>query len=219
MSNPLIYNVCILASEGVSKEVIVDKFVNRILIGDYKVTFRVDLPLETVEEKMKLQFWIYPHDYLTDLLNWDEFAYLHIRESNGIILMYDITNSESLNWASQRIQMIRNSIDRVPPILLIGNKLEIEKDREVSKDQVSQLKENDDISSSMEISLESGKNVEKAFVALTKMMLRKSNPEIGIGVKRIVFPKGNKYLTFLVVLLIYVVSVVTSLILYFVITS
>ena len=89
----------------------------------------------------------------------------------------------------------------------------------MSKDQVSQLKENDDISSSMEISLESGKNVEKAFVALTKMMLKKANPEIGIGVKRIVFPKGNKYLTFLVVLLIYVVSVVTSLILYFVITS
>ena len=104
------------------------------------------------------------------------------------------------------------------PILLIGNELEFEKDREVSK-QVSQLKEDDDISSYMEISLETGRNVEKSFLELTKMMLRKTNPEVGIGVKKIAFVRGNKYLTFLVVLLIYGVSVITSLILYFVITS
>ena len=217
MSNPLIYNVCILASEGVSKEAIVGKFVNLILKGDYKITFRVE-EKSRVEEKLKLQFWIFPYDHLKDLLNVEEFAYLQIRESNGIILMYDISNSESLNWASQRIQMIRNSIDRVPPILLIGNELEFEKDREVSK-QVSQLKEDDDISSYMEISLETGRNVEKSFLELTKMMLRKTNPEVGIGVKKIAFVRGNKYLTFLVVLLIYGVSVITSLILYFVITS
>jgi Ras-related protein Rab-1A len=219
MSEPLIYNVCILASKGVSKEAIVGNFVNRILKGEYKITFRVDLPLKSVEEKMKLQFWIFPYDYLTELVNWDEFAYLQIRESNGIIIMYDITDEETMKWAIERIQMIRKVIDRIPAILLVGNKLKSDKDREVSEEQITQLKHECEINSSMEISLETGKNVEKAFIELTRMMLKNSAPDCGIGVKKIAFPKGNKYYSLLVALLIYGVSVITSIILYFIITA
>ena len=209
MSSALTLNVCLLASEGISKETIVRDFLNRLLIDEYKIVIGVDAPTIKVEKKVKLPFWIF-----TSALDWEEFISKKIREANGIVIIYDLTDSETLTWASERIQSLKSNLDTVPPILLIGNNVELEDNREISEEQIKDFIEINGISSSMEISLKTGENIENTFMKLTKMMLRQTESDYQIEVTRIPREKGFKYLGILIAVLIYVISLITSLIAY-----
>lgn len=214
MSSSLVLNVCMLSSRGVSKETLVRDFLNQLLKEEYKVILGVDAPTETNEKKLKLQFWILPYKSLKDTLKWEEFLSNKIKGSNGLVIMYDITDAETLDWVSDRVQAIKNNLDYVPPVMLIGNKLEVEGNREISIEQLNEFKETNDISSSMEISLKTGENIEDTFMKLTEMMLKSTETEYQIKVKRTPPEKGPKHLAIIVAGLIFVISVVTSLIAY-----
>jgi len=209
MSSTLTLNVCLLASKGVSKEIIERDFLNQILTEEYKIIVGVDTPTATAEKKVKLQFWIFD-----TTLDWEEFISRHIHDSNGIVILYDITDSETLDWAFEKIQSIRSNLDHVPPILLIGNKLELEENREIKEEQLNDFIEVNEISSSMEISLETGENIENTFIKLTEMMLKSNESDYKIKVNRTPPLGGYKYLGALIAVLIYVISVITSLIVY-----
>ena len=92
--------------------------------------------------------------------------------------MYDITNLKSLQFLSERYEIIKELGYTNLPILLVGNKLDAEEDREIFPEQVKQFKKNHNLSSSIEISLKSGENVEKMFFDITKMILTAHNLEI-----------------------------------------
>ena len=122
----LTYNVCIIACEGVSKDSLVGNFVNQILKEEYKITLGIDLPIKTLKQKVRLQFWVFPYSQLIKVLNWEEFVSKKIRGSKGIIFIYDITNVETLSWVSDKIQVIKENLDHSPSILLLGNNLDLE---------------------------------------------------------------------------------------------
>ncbi len=54
--------------------------------------------------------------------------------------MYDITNINSFNSVPKWIQIIREIKDT--PIILVGNKSDLNRERVVSKEQGKELKEN-----------------------------------------------------------------------------
>ena len=107
----------------------------------------------------------------------------HVRHSHGAVMMYDITNAESLSRVSKWIQAIKNNTEDIP-VLLVGNKLDLKESREIFKEEVEKFKENNDLSSSMEISLKTGKNVERVFRKLTRLMLKKFVPDCRIAAKK-----------------------------------
>jgi len=205
-----------LSSRGVSKETLVRDFLNQLLKEEYKIILGVDAPTESIEKKLKLQFWIFPYKSLKDTLKWEEFLSNQIKGSNGIVIMYDITDAETLDWVSDRIQAIKNNLDYVPPVMLIGNKLEVEGNREISIEHVTEFKEANDISSSMEISLKTGENIENTFMKLTEMMLKNTESDYQVKINRIPPPKGYKHLGILIAIIIWTISVITSLIAYFI---
>jgi GTPase SAR1 family protein len=211
MSSNLTLNVCLLASKDVSRETIVENFLNRLLKDKYKVIVGVDAPTSTVEKKVSLQFWIYQAT-----LDWEEFISKQISTSSGIVIIYDITNPETLKWANERIQSIRSNLDNVPPILLIGDKIELKKNRKITDENIKEFVEVNKISSTTEISLKTGKNIEKTFMKLTEMIMKNTDYDYKIDVNRITPFKGYKYLGILIAVLIYVISVITSLIAYLV---
>jgi len=109
---------------------------------------------------------------LFKLSNEERFKFLwdqYLIGSNGVLMMYDITHSNSLNKITEFIQKVKNRLRSVP-ILLVGNKLDLEEKREVSKEEVDKFKEKHDISFSMEISLKTGENVEEMFMKLAEMI-------------------------------------------------
>ncbi|KKN52284.1 hypothetical protein LCGC14_0614470 [marine sediment metagenome] len=219
MSFQEIYKVCIIASRGISNEELTSKFLNRISSSkeEYKILVSSYNTLYSVEDHVKLEFWIFPYESIMNISNWEEFAWTHIKDSKGLVVVYDITKTETLDWILIKIHKIKNSLDDIPPILLVGNKLELKKNRQISAKQIRLIKESNDIFYSEEISLNSGENIEKMFMKLTKMMVRKTKPDSNIEIKRFTNKKEKLYLSLLIAVSIGGVSLIVSLIMYFVI--
>ncbi|MFX0005255.1 MAG: hypothetical protein ACFFA7_01925 [Promethearchaeota archaeon] len=87
-----------------------------------------------------------------------------------LILLYNVSNNKTLNKLLEN-QFIKNLKQDVP-ILLVGNKSTLEQNREVSKEQIEMLKEQYNILASMEISLNTGENVEEMFRTTAKILLK-----------------------------------------------
>jgi len=84
--------------------------------------------------------------------------------------MYDITNSNTLKQLPDWLQTIRENAGDIP-IILIGNKLDLEESREVSREVGIKFAEKYNLSAFAEISTKTGKNVEKVFQVLTEIII------------------------------------------------
>ena len=132
-------------------------------------------------------------------------------------MMYDIANEETLSWISQRIQIIKENLDHVPPILLVGNKAELEENREISKEKIKQFKKINDLSSSIEISLKTGEKIEKTFIKLTEMMLGKIKTDYRGEIKKLTFLKEHKSLAIFLFVSIIAITFLLSWFMYYLI--
>lgn len=90
--------------------------------------------------------------------------------SNVALIMYDITNSNSLKQLPDWLQIIRENAGDIP-IILIGNKIDFEISREVSKEAGIKFAEKYNLSAFIEISTKTGQNVEKVFTVLTEIII------------------------------------------------
>jgi Ras-related protein Rab-1A len=163
------FKVCVFADKDVGKKTLTG-FLKKVG-SDLNVEsiIGVDLFSKNIEikgKKVSLQLWIF-----SDKEDAREKDHFFIKGSNGVILMYDIANSRSLDFVSNSIQIIRNEIKYYIPILLVGNKLDLEEYREISKEQLEKFKEENYISESIEFSLETRENVENMFRKFIEMLL------------------------------------------------
>ena len=58
-----------------------------------------------------------------------------IKKADGIILMYDITNRESFDTISKWWDDILNNKEKDFPVILVGNKCDLEDERKVQKEE------------------------------------------------------------------------------------
>jgi Ras-related protein Rab-1A len=135
-------------------------------------TIGVDYKTKIVEDKknnemIKLQIW--------DTAGQDKFRCItknYFRGSNGILLIYDITNQNSFknirNWVSQ----IKESLGDEACIALVGNKVDLEKERKVANG-IGQNLANEFKMNFFETSAKNNFNIEGAFEALVKEMTDK----------------------------------------------
>ena len=59
----------------------------------------------------------------------------YIKKANGILLVYDITNKDSFENVNKWAQEIRDKSEDSIPIVLIGNKLDLEEERCINKEE------------------------------------------------------------------------------------
>ncbi len=158
----LIIKVCMFADNKVGKKLLTKKF----LKSTFKESVGVNFYIKDVEIDGKLIRW--------QLWDWSleekKIAPYYLDGTLGVLLIYDITNVETLSSLTEWIKLIRRYTKEGTPILLVGNKLDLEENRDVSKDEVEKLKKTYNISSSMEISTKTGENLEEMFLKLTEMM-------------------------------------------------
>ncbi|GAF79968.1 unnamed protein product, partial [marine sediment metagenome] len=124
----------------------------------------VDFESKTVKfrnEYAKLQIWI-----LSNQSRFQPLCHMYVASSQAAIIIYDITNLESLNKISEWCQLIRELNGNIP-IILIGNKLDLKELREVSIEQGISVKEKLQLSDFLELSIKNGENIEAMFERLT----------------------------------------------------
>ena len=129
--------ICLFADKEVGKKTLAfSSFLKNVFSEDLLAmnTNGVELTTKQVEfcgKLVILQFWIISDDSERFQSIWERY----IIGSKGVILMYDITRLNSLTRLSEWCQLVRNYRENTP-ILLVGNKLDLEEQREISKNQV-----------------------------------------------------------------------------------
>ena len=156
----LAYKVIILGLYGVGKTSIINKLMKKNPDKEYAPTISVDIKYFQVKINdiiIQIQFW--------DCCGNDEFALNTpnlFKNASIAILVYAINDKDKSfnnlqNWHNM---LLNNSYDHT--IILIGNKNDLEKEREVTKEEAENFKNKyDDIKVFLEVSSKTGNNIDK----------------------------------------------------------
>ncbi|MBY8992366.1 MAG: GTP-binding protein [Candidatus Lokiarchaeota archaeon] len=188
-----LFKVCLLADRDVGKTPL-SKYIDPSYVEEYSHVFGVDFLKKEVNTfgilsthmvwTISSPFWVF------------NLTKSYLNGANGIILMYDISNANSLNYLSKTLQNIKKpgKMDNFQ-FLLVGNKSDINQNREVSKEQIKKFKIENNISKSMEISIKTGKNIEKMFTRITTIAFKNitSIPSIPSSPRIIRTPYRREY--------------------------
>jgi small GTP-binding protein len=98
----------------------------------------------------------------------------YIKKANGILLVYDITDETSFKKIEAWYQNLSSDSNNILPIVLIGNKSDLEEERVVSTEDGEELAQKLKIENHFfETSCQSGKNVHEAINDLVQQIYDK----------------------------------------------
>ena len=170
MTDYVFDKIIFFGDEGVGKTTFIKKY---CLGGNpiYKKTLGVQI--------FKLKPDMSLHGYSFNFFFWDvsvrgpmrTLIKLYYKSAEGAIFMYDITNENSLNYFPDWFVDIRKYSGNIP-VLLVGNKIDLEKKHMASKNHAVILKERFGLSSLLEISVKSGENIYNMFEELIKFIIK-----------------------------------------------
>ena len=173
----LLFKILIIGDSGVGKSCLLLKFTDRYFNDSYISTIGVDFKIQTIQlnnKIIKLQIW--------DTAGQDRFKTIttsYYRGSHGIVIVYDITDKESfLNVRNWLAEVHKYASDNVK-ILLVGNKCDLEKDRQVSIQEGQELANKLNIPF-IEASAKDSTNVQQLFVKLTTILAENHSPKINV---------------------------------------
>ena len=129
---------------------------------DYKSRV-VTLPKS--KKRVKLQIW--------DTAGQEKYMSINknlFQRVQGIMLMYDISNEESFNHLNKWIEHIKENSSG-SPVILIGNKSDLEKERKVSKENGETFAKSHNLLF-FEASAKNGTNVNESFLKLGEIIIK-----------------------------------------------
>ena len=162
------FKIILLGEPEVEKAALAHRFCFDIFAPSERLTIGVDFYVKTIElqgMRIKLQVW--------DIGGEERFKFLiptYCKGANAAMIIYDITNSKSLNHISELAQIVREEASNVP-IMLIGSKLDLKEFRELNREEGLEIVKKYNLSSYSEISTKTGQNVEKSFETLTEILI------------------------------------------------
>ena len=102
----------------------------------------------------------------------------HLKKVDGILLIYDITNKATFENITKWINDIRQSRGKTLPVVLCGNKCDLE-DRRVIPTEMGKKKAEENGMSFIETSCKDGINIDEAFMELVKLIFNNSDENEG----------------------------------------
>ena len=122
--------------------------------------------VDVSDKKIKLQIW--------DTAGQERFRAVtrsYYRGAAGALLVYDVTRRATYNHLTSWLTDARNLTNPNTVIVLIGNKVDMEDQRDVSHEEAAAFaKENDLIF--VETSAKTGQNVEEAFLKTAQLIFK-----------------------------------------------
>ena len=168
-------NIITLGNGQVGKTSLIIKYVDNTFSLNYIQTLGMDFKIKMVKLQNSEEIRV----KLTDTAGQERFGSLssnYLKKANGIILIYDITSRESFealnNWADEIKE--KSKSDEARPIILIGNKLDLEGNRCISKEEGENFAKNNCGGINFyETSCKTGENVENAINDLVSQVYNK----------------------------------------------
>jgi len=128
------YNIALLGEGAVGKSAITIRFIKNVFIKEYNSTIEEQYPKNRIcinHEAFELN--ILDTAGMEDLRKASDDTM--IRKRDGYILVFDVTNRESFERIAYFRDVIRKYYSDTAPVLVVGNKVDEESRRMVSKDE------------------------------------------------------------------------------------
>ncbi|XP_057315331.1 ras-related protein Rab-4B-like [Hydractinia symbiolongicarpus] len=165
-----LFKFLIIGSAGVGKSCILHQFMENKFKQDAHHTIGVEFGSKVVNiggKSIKLQIW--------DTAGQERFRSVtrsYYRGAAGALLVYDITSRETYNTLTTWLTDARTLASPNIVIILLGNKKDLDADREVTFLEASRFAQENELIF-LETSAVTGENVEEAFLKCSRTILSK----------------------------------------------
>jgi len=110
---------------------------------------------------------------------------LYMKKAEGCLLVYSITMKSSFVDVQEIIeQLFRVKDSESVPIILVGNKCDMERERTVSREEGQKLASSLPNAQFMETSARDKVNVDACFIALAKQVMNENGPKSNGALKK-----------------------------------
>ena len=181
-----IYKIILVGDSGVGKTCLLSMYVKGVY-EETIPTIAVEFCTKEIElydgTKIKVQLW--------DTAGQERFkslAMTYYRKAFGILLLFDVTKKSSFNACKNYLEEVRNNSDKKCVIYLVGNKIDLENERQISKEEAENFAKNENIKY-IETSAVKNMKVTEVFTSLlnniyqikteddkSKLFLKNTNP-------------------------------------------
>jgi len=193
ISYEYIFKYIIIGDMGVGKSCLLHQFTEKKFSSDSPHTIGVEFGTRIIDvnsKKIKLQIW--------DTAGQERFRAVtrsYYRGAAGALLVYDITRRTTYNHLTSWLTDARNLTHPNTVIMLVGNKRDLESERDVTYEEASQFaRENGLIF--VETSAKTGENVEDSFLKTAKLIfqsIQEGNVDLNIdGSQKKLSPGSTK---------------------------
>ncbi|EAS04830.2 small guanosine triphosphatase family Ras family protein (macronuclear) [Tetrahymena thermophila SB210] len=172
MSYAYLFKYIIIGDTGVGKSCILSQFIDKRFKEKHDVTIGVEFGARMISfdnKNIKLQIW--------DTAGQESFRSItrsYYRSAAGALLVYDITKRESFQHLGRWLEEARQNGNPQMSFILVGNKCDLEQDRQVSYEEGEKFAKEHDLVY-LEVSAKTAYNVEEAFKQTAKMIYEKIN--------------------------------------------
>ncbi|TVY48550.1 Ras-related protein [Lachnellula occidentalis] len=174
------FNIVVLGAGGVGKSCLTAQFVQNIWIEAYD---------PTIEDSYRKQIDVDGRQCMLEILDTagtEQFSKLidsitllrelYMKTGQGFLLVFSITSQSSLYELQElREQIIRIKDDDNVPIVIVGNKSDLEEDRMVSRSKAFAVSQSWGNAPYYETSARRRANVDEVFIDLCRQIIRKDN--------------------------------------------
>ena len=161
------FKIVTIGEPAVGKTSLIRRFTTGKFSESYLKTIGADFTIKYLDypdKRVLLQIW--------DLAGDSRFKWIrrdYYQEANGCLIVYDLTRKETYNELDDWVENLKNYCGDIPCILM-GNKLDLEAERQVSKAEGEEYAKKLKVPF-FETSANSGLNVEESFKFLSDKIL------------------------------------------------
>ena len=178
-----------LGDSSVGKSSFIVKYIDDKFTYSYIATLGLDFKQKKIQlksgENVRLRIF--------DTAGQERFKSISInfiKKANGILLLYDITNKFSFQSVNRWMESIKEAAGEKISVILIGNKCDLEKEREVSKEEGEEKAKQFNLPF-YETSCKEGININEVFETLAEDILSKTSHNIGSNGEKITKEKAS----------------------------
>ncbi|KAM9846176.1 ras-related protein Rab-19-like [Aulostomus maculatus] len=164
-----LFKIILIGDSNVGKTCVVQNFKSGDFSERQQNTIGVDFTVRTMDiegKKVKIQVW--------DTAGQERFRTItqsYYRSAHGAMITYDITRRSTFNSVTDWIREVELYGAANVVLVVIGNKCDLEDDREVQFEEACNLAHDRGVLAALETSAKESQNVEAAFMLMARELL------------------------------------------------
>ncbi|XP_031721613.1 ras-related protein Rab-19-like [Anarrhichthys ocellatus] len=167
-----LFKIILIGESNVGKTCLVQNFKSGLFSERQQNTIGVDFTVRTVDidgKRVKMQVW--------DTAGQERFRTItqsYYRSAHGAIIAYDITRRPTFESMAHWMKEVELYGASNVVLVLIGNKCDLEQERQVPFEEACNLAEEKNILAALETSAKESQNVEEAFIMMARELMSRN---------------------------------------------